>query len=166
MTALLDSKPAIITGAGAGAGAGSGLGRGIAKVFGREGCRLVLADISGEAGAAVLAELRAKGVGAVFIEGDVSHPAYHQELVEKTKSHFGHLDIAVNNAGSSHKLVPLAEIPPDTWDRVIAINLPRRVPWPAGSNRGLRSCVRYGRLIHFKNMDLRHVPRVKTTQPG
>ncbi|MDG5487771.1 SDR family NAD(P)-dependent oxidoreductase [Sphingomonas sp. BGYR3] len=117
MNAMLQDKVAIVS------GAGSGLGRGIALAFGREGARLVLADMSVEGGERTAAELKAAGAEAVFVEGDVADPAYHGELVARAGSEFGRLDIAVNNAGISHPVAPLAEIPRETWDKVIAVNL-------------------------------------------
>lgn len=117
MSQILENKVAIVS------GAGSGLGRGIAEVFAREGAKLILADISKQGGEETLANLKATGAEAVFVEGDVAEPAYHAELVAAARSHFGKLDIAINNAGISHQIAPLAEIPPETWNKVIAINL-------------------------------------------
>ena len=104
-------------------GAGAGLGRGIAEAFAREGSNLVLADISAKGGQETLDAIRASGGNAIFVEGDVSDPAYHVELVARARAEYGQLDIAVNNAGISHDLAPVAEIPIETWDRVMRINL-------------------------------------------
>ena len=117
MSGILQGKVAIVS------GAGSGLGRGIAMAFGREGARLILADIALQGGQQTVADLKAIGAQSVFVEGDVADPAYHRALVTRAKSHFGRLDIAVNNAGISHPVAPLADIPLETWNKVIAINL-------------------------------------------
>jgi len=114
---ILENQTAIVTGAGA------GLGRGIALAFAREGARLVLADISPESGQEILDAIRAAGGTAIFVPGDVADPDYHLELVAQAKAQFGHLDIAVNNAGISHDMAPVADIPIETWNRVIAIDL-------------------------------------------
>ncbi|MER2514368.1 MAG: SDR family NAD(P)-dependent oxidoreductase [Nitrosomonas ureae] len=114
---ILENQTAIVTGAGA------GLGRGIALAFAREGARLVLADISPESGQEILDAIRAAGGTAIFVPGDVADPDYHLDLVAQAKAKFGRLDIAVNNAGISHDMAPVADIPIETWNRVIAIDL-------------------------------------------
>jgi len=112
---ILENQTAIVTGAGA------GLGRGIALAFAREGARLVLADISPESGQEILDAIQAAGGMAIFVPGDVADPDYHLDLVAQAKAKFGRLDIAVNNAGISHDMAPVADIPIETWNRVIAI---------------------------------------------
>lgn len=114
---ILDGKTVIVT------GAGSGIGRGIALLFAREGANVIVADRSCEAGEDAVLAIRADGGEAIFLHGDVTNPEYHLRLVALAKSRYGRLDIAINNAGISLAPTPLAEIPIDTWDRIIAVNL-------------------------------------------
>lgn len=114
---ILEGKTAIVT------GAGSGLGRGIALKLAQKGANVVIADIDEKGGNETRELIQAQGGKAIVVIGDVSDPQYHVEVVEQTKSQYGRLDIAVNNAGISHDFAPTADIPLETWDKVIRINL-------------------------------------------
>ncbi|OPH81305.1 short-chain dehydrogenase [Nitrobacter vulgaris] len=114
---MLENKTAIVT------GAGSGLGRGIALKLAEEGANVVITDIDDKGGNGTLEAIRAIGREAIVVTGDVSDPEHHVEVINRTKEAYGRLDIAVNNAGISHRFAPAAEIPVETWDRVIRINL-------------------------------------------
>jgi NAD(P)-dependent dehydrogenase (short-subunit alcohol dehydrogenase family) len=113
MAGRLDGKVAIIT------GAGSGMGEATARLFHREGARVVLADISGEQ-EKVAKEL---GDGAVAVHTDVSKPDDVAAMVDTAVSTFGKLDILFNNAGIDGLQSPTGEYPKDAWDEVIAVNL-------------------------------------------
>lgn len=88
----LAGKVAVVT------GGASGIGRGIAERFVAEGARVVIADRDGERGAELAAQL---GDGALFLAADVADPEQVGALVSRAVSHFGGLDIMVNNAGMS-----------------------------------------------------------------
>lgn len=89
MTGALAGKVALVTGAGAGAG----IGEGIARRFADEGAHVVVAELDPDAGAAVAAD-----VGGVFVGTDVSSREQVENAVETTVSHYGAIDIVVNNA--------------------------------------------------------------------
>ena len=107
----LDGKSAIVTGR-------RGLGAAIAERLAAAGARVVVADLDGASAAAV-----ADAVGGVAVTADVSVPAQVDAMVRVCTERFGGLDIAVNNAGIGGAMAPLADYPPDVWDRVIAVNL-------------------------------------------
>ena len=71
MTGRLDGKTALVT------GAGSGFGAGIARRFAAEGAKLLLADINGDAAAAVASE-----IGAAACRADVSDAGSVAEMAE------------------------------------------------------------------------------------
>ena len=110
----LDGKTAIVT------GAGSGFGRGIAETFVREGARVAVLDLDGQA-----AETCAAGPGScpIAIRADVSKEEDVVRAVGETREAFGTIDILVNNAGTSHRNKPILEITEDEFDRVFAVNV-------------------------------------------
>jgi len=87
-----NGKIAIVT------GAGQGIGEAYAKALAREGAAVVVADINGEKGRAVAAEITSGGGRATFVETDVSSPESADELAARTVSEFGAIDYLINNA--------------------------------------------------------------------
>lgn len=81
-------------------GALTGIGRATAVAFAKQGASVVVSGRKDEAGATLVAELRALGAEAEFIRSDVRHEEDVRNLVDKTVARFGRLDIAVNNAGT------------------------------------------------------------------
>lgn len=114
---LLDKKVAIIT------GAGSGLGEATAKLFAKEGAKVIISDIDEEAGNNAVKELKDDGGDAFFIKADTSKPEQMEELVKKTVDKYGGLHIAINNAGISGPEKPMADYPVDGWQKIIDISL-------------------------------------------
>jgi 3-oxoacyl-[acyl-carrier protein] reductase len=110
----LDGKTALVT------GAGSGIGKCIAETYAREGARVALADINGEAAKSAA---RAFGNNAIALRVDVSKKADIDGVVGETVAAFGALDILVNNAGVTHINKPMLEIDEAEYDRIFAINV-------------------------------------------
>ena len=114
----LRGKVAVIT------GAGSGMGRLAAQMFAREGARVVLADISPDAGEAAAGDVTRAGGEAIFVPADVARERDVQALVRRGVEAFGRLDVLYNNAGifpaDDGSVVDVAEA---VWDRVLAVNL-------------------------------------------
>ena len=114
---LLESKVAIIT------GAGSGIGKATAELFAREGAKVVVSDISEKNGESVVEEIKKSGGDAFFVKADSSKAEDNESLVKQTLQKYGSLDIAVNNAGIGGPFGPTGEYPIDGWKKVIDINL-------------------------------------------
>jgi 3-oxoacyl-[acyl-carrier protein] reductase len=112
-----DGKTAIVT------GAGSGFGEAIATRFAREGARVVLADVNEENGRRVASAIAGEGGTARFVRTDVSRAADVKAMVDEALSAFGGLDVLVNNAGFSHRTMPLWELPEEEYERVFATNV-------------------------------------------
>jgi NAD(P)-dependent dehydrogenase (short-subunit alcohol dehydrogenase family) len=90
-------------------GALTGIGRATALAFAHDGAGVVVSGRRDDAGQALVTELRALGTEAEFIRADVRRENDVQELVDKTVSRFGRLDVAVNNAGTEGKPGPVTE---------------------------------------------------------
>ncbi|RMF34590.1 MAG: SDR family oxidoreductase [Alphaproteobacteria bacterium] len=110
----LKDRTAIVT------GAASGFGREIARVFAREGAKVMLADINLQGAEAVAAEI---GDAARAVACDVSDGDQVRAAVDAAIAAFGGLDIAVNNAGWSHPNGPLLSVDHATFRKLYAINV-------------------------------------------
>ncbi len=90
-------------------GALTGIGRATALAFAHEGARVVISGRREEAGNKLVAELREIGAEAEYWRADVRHEDDVRDLVNKTVTRFGRLDVAVNNAGTEGKPGPVTE---------------------------------------------------------
>ena len=118
----LAGKVALITGAAA------GIGLATARAMAACGARVMLADLPDSEGAEQAQRLIAEGAQAGFVAVDVADPASVQAMVQATRARFGRLDIAINNAGISGAdgsgiRRATADVLPETWRRVLAVNL-------------------------------------------
>lgn len=106
-------------------GAGQGIGRAYAHHFAENGAIPVIADIDGDNGARVAAEIEAAGGRALAVQTDVTAPDSVAVMVETTLSTFGRLDILINNAAIFVELGrrPFEEIPLDEWRQVMDVNI-------------------------------------------
>lgn len=86
-------KTAVIT------GAASGVGLALAERLGREGCRIVLADIEAGALDAAVARVKGAGVDAIGVKTDVTRADQVEALAAKSFDHFGEVHLVFNNAG-------------------------------------------------------------------
>ncbi|MCB1528425.1 MAG: SDR family oxidoreductase [Hyphomicrobiaceae bacterium] len=110
----LEGQVAIVT------GGASGFGRGIAQVFAREGARVIVADVNGEAAISVAQEI---GGGAIGVTADVTRKPDVEAMVATAVDTCGGLDILVNNAGFTHKNQSLLTVSEDDFDRIYAVNV-------------------------------------------
>ena len=110
----LKDKVAIVT------GAASGFGAETARMYAREGAKVVLADLNEEGARKVAAEI---GSAAVAIRCDVSKRPDVDAAVALAVSQFGTVDIVVNNAGYTHKNQPLLNVDEASFDRCFDVNV-------------------------------------------
>ena len=121
----LDSKIALVT------GAGSGIGREIALLYAQQGAQVTVADIQEDAAAAVVAEISERNGLARSLPLNVADEGQVRVAMQGVVEQYGRLDILVNNAGVSH-VGNVLETSAEDWDRVMAVNA-----------RGVFLCAKY-----------------------
>lgn len=115
MTGRVAGKVIIIT------GGASGLGAESARRLAREGAKLVLTDISADAGENLAEAISGTGAEAVFMTQDVTDEDRWQAVVKTTVDRFGRVDVLVNSAGVG-ETGPVLETTYAAWKRTMAIN--------------------------------------------
>ena len=110
------SRVAVVT------GGASGIGLGIARRFVADGHRVAILDRNGAAGKAAADELVAAGGVARAVEVDVADWASVDAAFTRVRAELGPVEILVTSAGVE-SFDDLLEITPETWDRIIGVNL-------------------------------------------
>ena len=116
MTARLQGKVAIIT------GAGSGIGRASALLFAAEGAKLVLGDKT-DAVRDVAKAIVASGGQATAFQMDAGVEADVANLVAAALTAYGRLDVAFANAGIAGGMASIFEATSELWTEVLRVNL-------------------------------------------
>lgn len=114
MSGRLDGKVAVIT------GAASGIGAGTARMFVKEGARVIVADMQTDAGRALVDEL---GDAARFAQCNVTLEDEVAAAVDMAVSEFGSLDVMFNNAGIVGSVGRISETSVEAWDNTMSILL-------------------------------------------
>ena len=113
----LESKVALVT------GAGSGIGKAAAILLAKNGAKVGLVSRTEKHLDEVRDEIEAAGGTARVLTADTSHAAEMEAAVKKLTDEFGRLDIVFADAGINGVWAPIDEITPEEWERTISINL-------------------------------------------
>ena len=113
----LSGKKAIVT------GAASGIGRASARIFAREGARVVAVDMAEEGLAATVAMITEAGDIATAVTADAGSEDDVADFINNCVETYGGLDVIYANAGVSGGRVPLAQQTVEMWQNVLRINL-------------------------------------------
>ena len=126
---MTDGRVVVIT------GASKGIGRAMARGFGRDGARVVVASRDQGRCDVVADELRAEGVTALAVAAHMGNPEEIDALVDTTLQEFGRIDVVVNNAATNPVVAPLLDFPDELVTKLFAVNVigPLRLARPRGA---------------------------------
>jgi NAD(P)-dependent dehydrogenase (short-subunit alcohol dehydrogenase family) len=111
----LKNKVAVITGGSGGIGLAAG------KIFALEGAKVLLVDLDEE-----ILRHTVEGIDSDAVDytvADVTRPEQVQRYIDTAADRFGAIDIFVANAGITGDVMPIAELPVDNFDKVMAVNV-------------------------------------------
>lgn len=109
----MHGKVALVT------GGSSGIGKATALAFAQRGAKVVIASRGQEQGEAVVAEIKALGGDARWMQTDVSQADQVEALVRGTIEAYGRLDYAFNNGGSGGEGGWIVDVREADWDFTI-----------------------------------------------
>ena len=104
-------------------GAGGGLGLAAAERFAKAGANLMLTDYNENTLEPTRRRMVELGTKAVFLAGDVASEETHTALIKLALENWGHLDIALNNAGIAHEQKRLEDMGADESRRVLEVDI-------------------------------------------
>jgi NAD(P)-dependent dehydrogenase (short-subunit alcohol dehydrogenase family) len=166
MPGLLQNHIAVVT------GSGSGIGRAVALGYAREGAKVAVLDINGEAAAKTAADIRAAGSSAQHFTLDVTDRMACREIAAKVASDVGAVSILVNNAGINRRNAFTADADAviKDWQDVMAVNLngPFNVTHAfLGALRAAKGCiVNIASIQSFMHVRTPNSPAYTTSKHG
>jgi NAD(P)-dependent dehydrogenase (short-subunit alcohol dehydrogenase family) len=141
----LEGKVCVIT------GAGSGIGQASARLFAREGARVVVSDIDLEAAGETVEGITQAGGEAAAEQVDVTDQVQTEALARRVMQRFDRVDVLFNNAGIGG-VGDVLETEPELFDRVMRVNVrgvylmsraivPQMIRQRSGSIINMSSCI-------------------------
>ncbi|WP_164667234.1 SDR family NAD(P)-dependent oxidoreductase [Virgibacillus doumboii] len=115
--ARLDGKVAVVT------GVGSGMGRATAKLYAKEGAKVVLAEFNEKTMNETLEDIKSAGGEAVEIRTDVSKEEDVNAMIQKALDDYGKLDVVANIAGIFDGMASVENTSNELFERVMGVNL-------------------------------------------
>ncbi len=117
-----DSKSVIVT------GGALGIGGAASEAFAHEGASVTILDWNLEAGDEIVARITSAGGTAQFVHGDAGTSKGCRSTVDAAVKEHGGVDIVFNNVGIQppDSYVDAVELPEETWDKIISVNLKSR----------------------------------------
>ena len=117
-TGKLKDKVALIT------GGDSGIGRAVALLFAKEGADVALSYLNEHSDAEETKRMvEQHGRRCLVMPGDIGYESFCRQLVDRTVSELGRLDILVNNAAEQHPQESLEDIDREQLERTFRTNV-------------------------------------------
>jgi NAD(P)-dependent dehydrogenase (short-subunit alcohol dehydrogenase family) len=129
-------------------GSSKGIGRAIAAALAAEGAHVAVNGRDEGDMESVVEEIRSAGGTAEAISADVSEASGCDKLVMETRSRLGEIDVLVNNAGSTGRIVGFEELTDEEWREVFELNVMSAVRLSRGVIGGM-SDRGWGRIVNL-----------------
>ncbi len=147
---LLADKVALITGSARGTGAG------IARVFAREGARVVINQVQDEGDPdAALQAIRDQGGETICVKADITDETQVNAMLQQAEAAFGQVDILVNNYAASIPRKSFSESTWTDWQEQIDYTVKAAYVCCRAVLGGMQSR-RWGRLISINTIGIHH----------
>ncbi len=128
-------------------GSTRGIGLSIAESFAAQGHYVMLSGIEAS-GTFTAREMSTRyDTEVAFAHANMMEPAQIRQMIADTESHFGKVDVLINNAGIQH-VSPIEEFPEEKWDAIIAINLTAAFHASKAAWVGMKQR-KFGRIINI-----------------
>lgn len=145
----LTGKVALVT------GGAMGIGEGIARRLAEAGASVMISDINLQAAQETAKSIRLANGTADAVQADVSKLEDVQRVTDATVKEFGSLNILVNNAGIFPSM-PVTEIKPELWQKVINTNLNGAFYQAQAAARKMIESKQGGKIINIVSIDAFH----------
>lgn len=124
MAGRLEGKKVVVVGAGQSPGETIGNGRAIAILFAREGAEVLCVDRAHDRAEETVGMIQTEGGTAHTLAANIAKAKDCAEIVEWAQSHWGRIDILVNNVGiGGGGDGPAHRLEEDAFDRIMTVNL-------------------------------------------
>jgi 3-oxoacyl-[acyl-carrier protein] reductase len=138
-------------------GASTGIGAAAAIAFAQHGAKVAVHYNQSKAEAEkVAAQIEKAGGKAMLVGGDVTDSGVCKQLVEKTVSGLGRIDILINNAGGLVERAPIETITDDLFDKVVYLNVRSAMMCTAAAAQHMRKQGTGGSIINVTSVAARH----------
>jgi 3-oxoacyl-[acyl-carrier protein] reductase len=132
-------------------GASSGLGAHFAEVLAENGAKVVLVARRADRLDALKKKIEAAGGQAIAAQADVLDRAAMQRAFDAAERAFGTVTILVNNAGITHA-DRVADMPEETWRRVLGTNLDAVLYWAQEAARRMIAAKKHGAIVNIASI--------------